>query len=441
MRGVEAFVHETRFADLTAPVRRATVRGLTDTLGVAIAGSTTKLSAIVRDHAASQFGAGEGGGASLWCDGRRVSAAGAALANAMTIDALDAHDGFKPVKGHIGCAVVAGTLAMAEALGVEDPADVLAAIAVGYETGARAGMALHATAADYHTSGAWVSLAVAACGARLMGLDGAATREALGIAEYHGPRSQMMRCIAHPTMVKDGSGWGAMAGVSAAYLARDGFTGAPAVTVEGSDVADVWADLGTRWYVTEQYIKPWPVCRWAQPAVQAVLDLKRAHSFAAEEVERIEVATFAEAVALAGAAPATTEEAQYAIAFPVAVACLHGTVLPGHIEGDGLLDRAALALAARVDLSAQARFDAHFPARRLARVTLRLADGRTLVSADTESAGDPENPLGEAEVDAKFLSLVSPVQGDGGARELLTLCRDLPNAASTAPLWQMLAKG
>ena len=42
----------------------------------------------------------------------------------------------------------------------------------------------------------------------------------------------MMRCIDHPTMVKDGSGWGAFAGVSAAYLAADGFTGAPAITIE-----------------------------------------------------------------------------------------------------------------------------------------------------------------------------------------------------------------
>ena len=53
-------------------------------------------------------------------------------------------------------------------------------------------------------------------------------RHALGIAEFHAPRSQMMRCIDYPTMLKDGSGWGAMAGVSAAYLAADGFTGAPA---------------------------------------------------------------------------------------------------------------------------------------------------------------------------------------------------------------------
>src|SRR5213075_575372 len=121
------------------------------------------------------------------------------------------------------------------------------------------------------------------------------TREALGIAEYHGPRSQMMRCIAHPTMVKDGSGWGALAGVSAAYLARDGFTGAPAVTVEDEAHAALWDELGHRWRILEQYFKPYPVCRWAQPAMEAALSLQRSESFAAADIEHIANESFAEA--------------------------------------------------------------------------------------------------------------------------------------------------
>ena len=48
-------------------------------------------------------------------------------------------------------------------------------------------------------------------------------RHALGIAEYHGPRSQMMREIDNPTMLHDGSGMGALVGVNAALLA----SGAP----------------------------------------------------------------------------------------------------------------------------------------------------------------------------------------------------------------------
>ena len=55
-----------------------------------------------------------------------------------------------------------------------------------------------------------------------------------------------MRCIEHPTMLKDGSGWGAMAGFASAELAEEGFTGAPAVTLQGQQTHALWADLGQR---------------------------------------------------------------------------------------------------------------------------------------------------------------------------------------------------
>src|SRR5436305_436110 len=119
---------------------------------------------------------------------------------------------------------------------------------------------------------------VASARRSLLDLIGAATtRHALGVAEYFGPRGQILRACDSPTMVKDGSGWGAHVGLAAALLARDGFTGAPALTVERDDAGPFWSDLGTRWRIGEQYFKAYPVCRWAQPAIEAALDLQRAH--------------------------------------------------------------------------------------------------------------------------------------------------------------------
>ena len=74
---------------------------------------------------------------------------------------------------------------------------------------------------------------------------------AAGIGEYHGPRSQMMRCIDFPTMVRDGVGWGAPSGVSAAYLACEGFTGAPALTCDSERAQPHWTDLGNQWRTIE----------------------------------------------------------------------------------------------------------------------------------------------------------------------------------------------
>jgi len=179
-------------------------------------------------------------------DGRTCSASGAALANGMTIDSVDAHDGYRPSKGHAGCGVLPGILALYDQYQSPDSplSDILISTVLGYEIACRAGVALHASVPDYHTSGAWAAVAIAGVGSRIMGLSAQHTREAVGIAEYHGPRSQMMRCIDHPTMLKDGSGWGAMAGVSAVLLAKNGFTGAPAITIEA--VAGSWRYLADR---------------------------------------------------------------------------------------------------------------------------------------------------------------------------------------------------
>ena len=268
------FIHETTWDDLPENVRLQARRCLLDTVGAGVGGRATELSRIVHEFAVSTFG---GQGAQLWLDGRKVSPPGAALASGMTIDALDVHDGHSLTKGHAGAAIVPGLFAMVSSDngGQLSGKDFLTTLVVGYEIALRAGIALHDTACDYHTSGAWNVIGVAALAARRLGLKGELTRHALGIAEYHGPRSQMMRCIDHPTMVKDGSGWGAMAGISAARLAQNYFTGAPALTVESSEVRQVWQDLGRNWQITRQYFKPHAVYCWAHPAIEAALALQQ----------------------------------------------------------------------------------------------------------------------------------------------------------------------
>jgi len=383
---------------------------LLDLLGVAAGGTETSMSRIMRDHVAEHFAPGRRKVPMLF-DGRLASPGGAALAGGITIDALDAHDGHKLTKGHVGCGVLPALLSFTQAEQLKDDRGFLASLVVGYEIGTRAGIALHRTACDYHTSGAWIAIAAAALGARSMGLDSTKTREAIGIAEYHGPRSQMMRVVDQPTMVKDGSGWGAMAGVSAAYLAAEGFTGAPAVTVEGEDVADLWDDLGQTWRIAEQYYKHYPICRWAQPPVQAVLDLRKTNDLKSEDVEKIEITTFHNSKRLAKSAPVTTEEAQYSTAYPTAVAMVRGQVSPDDVMEQSFSDPEIKRLAAGMSVVESDAYNAAFPANRISSVTLTLKNGEKLTSGDTEALGDPENPVTEEEVKAKFHAYAGPKLG------------------------------
>lgn len=228
------------------------------------------------------------------------------------------------------------------------------------------------------------------------------TRQALGIAEYHGPRSQMMRCIDHPTMVKDGSGWGAMTGVSAAILAQAGFTGAPALTVEEGEAAAFWGDLGERWLIAEQYFKPYAVCRWAQPAIAGTLKIRDEYEIDLKAIQRIQVTTFHEAVRLDNPQPKSTEEAQYSLPFPVAAALVERQLGPTELSGQGLDHPLVLQLAKRVDLVEDPAYNARFPDERVARVQILTKDGSLFNSGEVEANWGADDPPSDDELREKF---------------------------------------
>ena len=390
--------------------RAALRRCLLDLAGVAAAGTATANSRIIAAaaNAIGQPGTGTAT-ARLLFDGRRLSPPAAAMANASTIDSVDAHDGHRETKGHVGVVSLPAAMAVSEELAPCDGDEFLARLLLGYELGTRAGIALHRTAADYHTSGAWNALAAAAIGARALGLGAASTRHALGTAEYFGPRSPMMRVVDHPSMLKDGATMGGFVGVLAALLARDGFTGAPVVTVEGNEVADLFTDLGQRWLVEEQYLKPYPVCRWAQPAVTAIAAL--ADIAPTDRVTAIRVESFHEAMRLATRHPKDTEQAQYALPFPLAARLVRGTLGVDEVAGSGLSDPRVLTMADRIELVEDPALSSRFPKERIARVTITLDDGTVLESSDTAAPGDPENPLSDAAITTKFEDLAAPILG------------------------------
>ena len=431
------FLNQTQFDDISESVSQFAKLCLLDLIGVMAAGSRTKLAGLISNHAAEQFCAGSNG-ATICFDGRFVSPAGAALANGMMTDSVDAHDGYKPAKGHIGCHVLPALLAFHEANGGCTGKEFLADIVVGYEFGGRAATALHASVPDYHTSGAWGAVTAAALGTRILKLDHQTFRHAIGIGEYHGPRSQMMRCIDHPTMLKDGSGWGAMAGVSAAYLAQSGFTGAPAISVEGSDVSSIWSTFGKHWLILEQYFKPYPVCRWAQPATEAALSIQREFEINHESVDHIEVYTFKEGCNLATRSPVNTEQAQYSLPFPVAAALVFGKIGPQEVDGEHLVDERVLRLSRTMKLIEHQEYNDVFPQERFAHVSVFLKDGTEHRSERHRAEGDPETPLSESVIKAKFDDYAGKAVGKDRASKIRDIVENLDRAESIQPLLELL---
>ena len=374
-------------------------------------------------------------------DGRPVSPAGAAYAAATQTDNLDAHDGYNPVKGHIGVAIIPSILALAETVAAISGPQALAFTTIGYEIAGRAGLSLHGSVSDYHTSGAWNALGVAAVGARMRDLTRAQLREALGIAEFHGPRSQMMREIANPSMLHDGSGMGALTGVSAAILAEKGFTGAPAITVESEEVAHHWGNLGSDWVMENQYVKPYPICRWAHAPIDAVRQIMRDKDLAHTDIAAIKIRTFRESAALFAGQPQTTSQAQYSLPFAVAVQAVHGEIGVEHITGPGLTDPDVAAIRELVSVDISELHQRNFPQHRTAEATIVTRDRRTFTSDCVHARGGTETPFEPADIEEKFLAFASPPIGRARAEQIRDTVMSLQDPGSCLSALNALVYG
>ncbi len=331
------FITETKYSDLSDEVVDKSKLCLLDALGSAIAGQDSRAGKIVSSLAKDVWGGNE---ATVLLGGNS-SAMGAALANGYMANALDIDDGGKYTRGHPGAQIIPVTLALGEKYD-KSGSEVISGVVVGYEAAHRVGGCWHEEFDEYRSCGSWGSVASASAAANLIGLGKEETRNALAVADYNSPYLPMERAINQPSMVKHGTGWGAMTGLISAELARRGFTGPSSVTFSGSDCGHWFDDLGNRFIMAEENgveFKEIPSCSWGHPPIKAAMELVDDHEIEVDRIEKIVVEGFSEMAALYSGLPSTEEEAQFSVKWPLAVALVDGKVTPAAMSEKRLSDR------------------------------------------------------------------------------------------------------
>jgi 2-methylcitrate dehydratase PrpD len=425
-----------RWQQLPPEVQGQAKRCLKDILAVAAASRTLPASLQWQKLADSQYGSGP---VPLWFTGRSSTLSGSSLFNAATVDSLDWHDGFRPVKGHAGATVVPlvlGSCALRPVGGEE----LLTALVIGYEIACRAGLALHRMYDPaYHASGSWASIGAAAAGARILGVPAERFDTVLGTAEYYAPISPMMRVIDNPASVKDSAAAGALAAATALSMGESGLSGPPSLFRAEARGAETTAALGAEWLILRQYFKPYPTCRWSQPAVEAALRLQKKHGFSAQEVERIHVETFAVGARLTRFPPEHTDDAQYSIPWAVASALVDGELGVAQVHPDRLQDPEILEAGKKVTVSEAGDLEARFPEECLVRLQIILRDGRSFRCPTIAAPGDWNNPLSAEELNRKFIAATESVPGKRRSGRLAELIDTLEKHGS-AELLQLVAE-
>jgi 2-methylcitrate dehydratase PrpD len=211
---------------------------------------------------------------------------------------------------------------------------------------------------------------------------------------------------------------GAQAGMMAARLAKEGFTG-PAGILEGEkgffrglcpdpDAAAVLRDAEGPWQLAQTSIKPWPCCRHTHPTIDAALQLHQelgGRLVAAIDVAAIDVGTYRAAIDVCDRPdPAEPYGARFSLQHCVAVALASGKVDAASFDTEG---RASVAdLRPKVTLRVDGQVDAAYPDSWGTVVTVETTDGRRLTASRRDCKGDPGNPLTADEIRAKALDLM-----------------------------------
>lgn len=434
---VADFIQNLKWDDLSKKTQERARLCLLDGLGAALAGTLTPVSEIAADYA-SAFWKGEG--ATIFLHGQKSNAAGAAFANACAGNALDVDDDAIFTRGHPGAQLIPATLAVAESVGASGKA-LLEALVIGYEVAIRAGRCWHASHEIYQACGSWGSIACAAASARLLKLNHDQIKHALGIADYHAPNAPMMRDIAAPSMSKHAIGWGALNGVVSAELAQRGFTGIPSIL--GFDEYHDWvADIGQKYWMEDWvFYKEWCSCAWGHAACQAALQVVEKNDIAIEKIKHIQARTFQEAVDLLQDYPATTEEAQFSVKYPLACLLLDGKIGLAQILQDRFDDSKVRSLFDKIEVVLDPQIDRMYretqemDLRMHSAVKITLADGKIFDSGIVERGADRYDV---SALEKKFRWLVGFVMESSKMEETLQIVKQAEHLKDIRELTQFV---
>ena len=417
-----AFAAALRFDDIPAPVVRKTEDLLVDWFASAVAGHGARpVTSIARF--ASTMGPADGP-SEVIVTGEHTSPYLAAMANAAASHVAEQDDVHNGSVFHPATVVFPAAVAVAQALGASGK-QLLAASVAGYEVGIRVGEFLGRSHYKvFHTTGTAGTLAAAAAVGNLLGLDAQRMHHAFGSA---GTQSaglwEFLRTGADSKQLH--TAHAAAAGLMAACLAQDDFTGADRI-LDGpqgmaagmsndADAARLTDRLGTRWATAETSFKYHASCRHTHPAADALAQVMREHHLRPEDLARVITHVHQGAIDVLGPVvdPATVHQSKFSMGTVLALVARFGHAGLPEFE-EHYRDEATVRLRERVEMVLDAEVDGAYPRRWIGKVTVHTADGRTLHGRVDEPKGDPGNTLSREEITAKALQLAA---FSGGASE------------------------
>ena len=434
-----------------AVASRATLLAL-DTLGSSLASSRQDFGLAVTQVAERLGGPAE---STVIGSKSRVGAAAAVLANGTLAHGLDFDDTREDAIVHTGCVAVTTALAVGEAVAASGRA-ALEALIAAVEVMCRVGLAVPGRfhARHYHPTALSGGFAAAAAAGRLYGLTedqqvhafGICGSQAAGIIEYLADGSWTKRL--HP-------GWAAHAGVTAALLARAGFTG-PETVFEGEhgfyaafagghEPARLEAQIdtvGATWELVALTFKPYPCGSIAHPYMDCALRLRERHGLRPEQIVEVRCRTAEGPIPrlweplVAKHRPRNGYAAKFSLPYLLASILVNGRATLADFTDEAVQDEVLRGVAAKVFYDVDRTID--YPRHFIGHVAVRLTDGRVIEERQDHPRGGPDFPMTREELTAKFRTNAALAIPGARAARVVDLVEALAAQPSLGPLMDAL---
>ena len=434
---------------------------IVDGLGVILAGSTARGSAIVRDYVRARREAGEAtvlGAETLSC-----SAASAALANGNAGHALDfddtqlssSPDRIFGLLTHPTIPPLAASLALGERLGVSGRR-LLEAYLIGFEVECKMAEAIHPSHYQngFHSSGTFGTFGAAMSAAKLLDLDADTLANALAIASS---MSSGIR-LNFGTMTKPlHVGRAAQNGVTAAELAAAGFTGGHEALDSqwgffrvfslgaGFDADLLVSGLGNPPSIVTPGVslKPYPCGSLGHPSMDAMLKLVLTHDVKPNQVRAVRLRAGSNILNPLRYPIAHNElEAKFCPAFMMSAILLRRKAGIHEFTDEFVESAPVQEMMKKVSTVRDAAIEARGFEKMRSIVEVDLVDGRTLVQeADERYRGGPERPFTREELHEKFTDCASLVLRPDAITETLERLESLEQLRNVRDLVGVVTAG
>lgn len=426
----------------------ATVDGLIDSLACALAGRHAPGLAEAR-AALARWGTGC---CSIWGGFGRSSAPFAAFLNAASMHALDYDDTDDKVPLHANGMVLPGLIADVEENRPDcDGREFLTALAVGVDGAMRIGRAGGPKGSrgwNYSVISGSVGAVLAI--ARLRRWDTETTVHALGhqLTQIAGSLQSIIdgslaKRFQPAQMVKNVVMSAALtqAGIDGPRNVFEGKAGFVNLYQDGKFDFDVVRTGIERCDLPEDLsLKPYPACRFTHAPIDLALQL-HAQGLRSSDVKKIRVCVSGQAVNMVGRKfdhrSAGVVDAQFSIAYTVAVGLERGTVRIGDFTEEAIRDESLGNFAAeRVTIEA----DTTLPFLGMVPVAfdVELANGKRLQIKTDDVCGSPEKRMSAAQLRDKVLDCLDFGQSRVNADELITAVHGLREGKPFASILQLI---